>query len=174
MFPDVRYHMDIVRKVIGTRRELWIAREVSCNRSGAVSAHINGDLRGLWGTRSPTHEAWSGVAVLPEVRYHVDIVRQVAGTRRELGIAWEVSCESSVSASPSKRARIRSSCWSCRVARIAAGRPDMAEHKRHKRHKLSRLGHRCPLAAVDIRRPRRTVCAKRWLEGTLGDALSDT
>ncbi len=55
----------------------------------------NGGLRGLWATLSPTHEAWSGVAVLPEVRYHVDIVRKVPGTRRELGIAWEVSCESS-------------------------------------------------------------------------------
>jgi hypothetical protein len=32
----------------------------------------NGDLRGLWVTRSPTHEAWARVAVLPEVRYHVE------------------------------------------------------------------------------------------------------
>ena len=55
----------------------------------------NGDLRGLWVTRSPTHEAWSGVAVLPEARYHVDIVRKVTGTRRELWIAREVSCNSS-------------------------------------------------------------------------------
>ena len=36
----------------------------------------NGDLRGLWVTRSPAHEAWARVAVLPEVRYHVDIVRK--------------------------------------------------------------------------------------------------
>ena len=28
----------------------------------------NGDLRGLWVTRSPTHEAWARVAVLPELR----------------------------------------------------------------------------------------------------------
>ena len=55
----------------------------------------NGDLRGLWVTRSPTHEAWARVAVLPEVRYHVDIVRKVTGTRRELWIAREVSCNSS-------------------------------------------------------------------------------
>ncbi len=55
----------------------------------------NGDLRGLWATRSPTLEAWARVAVLPEVRYHVDIVRKVTGTRRELWIAREVSCNSS-------------------------------------------------------------------------------
>ena len=55
----------------------------------------NGDLRGLWVTRSPTHEAWARVAVLPEVRYHVDIVRKVTGTRRELWIAREASCNSS-------------------------------------------------------------------------------
>ena len=55
----------------------------------------NGDLRGLWVTRSPTHEAWARVAVLPEVIYHVDIVRKVTGTRRELWIAREVSCKSS-------------------------------------------------------------------------------
>ncbi len=53
------------------------------------------DLRGLWVTLSPTHEAWAGVAVLPEVRYHVDIVREVTGIRRELWIAREVSCKSS-------------------------------------------------------------------------------
>ena len=53
------------------------------------------DLRGLWVTLSPTHEAWAGVAVLPEVRYHVDIVREMTGTRRELWIAREVSCKSS-------------------------------------------------------------------------------
>ena len=46
-------------------------------------------------TRSPTHEAWARVAVLPEVQYHVDIVRKVTGTRRELWIAREVSCKSS-------------------------------------------------------------------------------
>ena len=75
-----------------------------------------GDLRGLWVTRSPTHEAWSGVAVLREVRYHVDIVRKVTGARRELWIAREVSCSSSGtvsvqqrSASQTKRARIRRS-----------------------------------------------------------------
>ena len=44
----------------------------------------NGDLRGLWLTRSPTLEAWARVAVLLEVRYYVDIVRKVTGTRREL------------------------------------------------------------------------------------------
>ena len=44
----------------------------------------NGDLRGLWVARSATHEAWARVAVLPEVRYHVDIVRTQTGTRREL------------------------------------------------------------------------------------------
>jgi len=55
----------------------------------------NGDLRGLWATRSPTLEAWARVAVLPEVRYHVDIVRKETGTRRELWIAREVSCNSS-------------------------------------------------------------------------------
>ena len=54
-----------------------------------------GDLRGLWVTRSPTHEARAGVAVLPEARYRVDIVRKVLGTRRELWSAWEVSCNSS-------------------------------------------------------------------------------
>jgi len=75
----------------------------------------NGDLRGLWVTRSPTHEAWARVAVLPEVRYHVNIVRKVTGTRRELWMAREVSCNSSetvsvhYSASQTKRARIRSS-----------------------------------------------------------------
>ena len=37
VLPEVRYHVDIVRKVTGTRRELWIAREVSCNSSGTVS-----------------------------------------------------------------------------------------------------------------------------------------
>ena len=37
MLPEVRCHMDIVPKVIGTRRELWIAREVSCKTSGTVS-----------------------------------------------------------------------------------------------------------------------------------------
>ena len=37
MLPEVMYHMHIVRKVIGTRRELWIAREVSCKTSGTVS-----------------------------------------------------------------------------------------------------------------------------------------
>ena len=46
-------------------------------------------------TRSPTHEARARVAVLPEVRYHVDIVLKVTGTRRELWIAREVSCNSS-------------------------------------------------------------------------------
>ncbi len=30
----------------------------------------------VWVSRSPAHEARSGVAVLPEVRYHVDIVRK--------------------------------------------------------------------------------------------------
>ena len=44
----------------------------------------NGDLRGLWATLSPTLEAWAGVAVLPEARYHVDIVRNVTATGREL------------------------------------------------------------------------------------------
>ena len=37
MLPEVRYHMDMVRKGIGTRRELWIAREVSRKTSGTVS-----------------------------------------------------------------------------------------------------------------------------------------
>ena len=37
MLPEVRYHMDIVHKVIGTRHELWIAREVSCKTSETVS-----------------------------------------------------------------------------------------------------------------------------------------
>ena len=46
-------------------------------------------------TLSPTLEVWAGAAVLPEVRYHVDIVRKVTGTRRELWIAREVSCNSS-------------------------------------------------------------------------------
>ena len=46
-------------------------------------------------TLSLTHEAWSGVAVLPEVRYHVGDVRKGVGTRRELWIAREVSCNSS-------------------------------------------------------------------------------
>ncbi len=55
----------------------------------------NGALRGLWVTRSPTLEAWAREAVLPEARYHVDIVRKVTGTRRELWIAREVSCNSS-------------------------------------------------------------------------------
>ena len=55
----------------------------------------NGVLKGLWATLSPTHEAWAGVAVLPEAEYHVDIVREVTGTRRELWIAREVSCNSS-------------------------------------------------------------------------------
>ena len=31
MLPEVRYHVDIVRKVTGTERELGIAREVSCS-----------------------------------------------------------------------------------------------------------------------------------------------
>ena len=44
----------------------------------------NGDLRGLWATLSPTHEAWRDAAVPPEVIYHVDIVRVGTGTRREL------------------------------------------------------------------------------------------
>ena len=34
----------------------------------------NGDLRGLWVTRSPTHEACARVAVLPEVGYFLHIV----------------------------------------------------------------------------------------------------
>ena len=55
----------------------------------------NGDLRGLWVTRSPTHEAWARVAVLPELWYDVHIVRNVTGTRREPWIAREVSCNSS-------------------------------------------------------------------------------
>ena len=55
----------------------------------------NADGRGLCETLSPTHEARSGVAVLPEVRYHVDIVRKATGTRRELWVAREVSCNSS-------------------------------------------------------------------------------
>ena len=37
MLPEVRCHVDIVRKDTGTRRDLWIAREVSCDSSGAVS-----------------------------------------------------------------------------------------------------------------------------------------
>ena len=53
------------------------------------------DLRAQWATLSPTHEARTDVAVLPEVRYHVTIMRQVTGTRRELWIAREVSCTSS-------------------------------------------------------------------------------
>ncbi len=53
-----------------------------------------GDLRGLWATLSPSHEAWRDVAVLPEVRYHVDIVRRQTGARREPWIAREVSCTS--------------------------------------------------------------------------------
>ncbi len=44
----------------------------------------NGDLRGLWATLSPTHEVRRDAAVLPEVIYHVDIVRVGTGTRREL------------------------------------------------------------------------------------------
>jgi len=159
VLSEVMCHVDIVRKGTGTRRELWIAREVSCNSSKPVSVlwrlsnekglHTellmelssgsnggrsprhgtntnekksngwaiavrslhstfggpgalcvkNGDLRGLWGTRSPTHEAWSGVAVVPEVRYHMDIVRKGIGTRRELWIAREVSCKTSGTAS---------------------------------------------------------------------------
>ena len=55
----------------------------------------NGDLRGLWATLFPTHEAWSGAAVLPEVRCHVDMVRKVTATRRDVWIAREVSCSSS-------------------------------------------------------------------------------
>ena len=54
-------------------------------------------------TRSPTLEAWARVAVLPEVRYHVDIVRKVTGTRRELWIAREVSCNSSGTVSVQQR-----------------------------------------------------------------------
>ena len=73
----------------------------------------SGDLRGLWVTLSPTHEAWAGVAVLAEVRCHVHIVRKVTGTRRELWIAREVPCPSSdtvsvCSATQMRGARTRS------------------------------------------------------------------
>ncbi len=37
MRPEVRCHVDIVRQVTHTRRELRIAREVSCKTSGTVS-----------------------------------------------------------------------------------------------------------------------------------------
>ncbi len=53
-----------------------------------------GDLSRLWATLSPSHEVWRDVAVLPEVRYTVDIVRRQTGTRREPWIAREVSCTS--------------------------------------------------------------------------------
>ena len=55
----------------------------------------NGDLRGLWVTRSPTLDAWARVAEFPEVRYHVDIMRKATATRRELWIARKVTCSSS-------------------------------------------------------------------------------
>ncbi len=64
-------------------------------RGGLGLCVKDGDLRGLWATLSPTLEAWAGVAVLPETRYHVDIVRKVTATGRELWIAREVSCTSS-------------------------------------------------------------------------------
>ena len=57
----------------------------------------HGDLRGTFEnplSRRMTR-AWSGVAVLVDVMCHVDIVRKVIGTRRELRIAREVSCNAS-------------------------------------------------------------------------------
>ena len=68
MLPEVRYHVDIVRKGTGTRRELWIAREVSCNSSetGSVLWHLSNEksqdaeflielASGSNGGRSPRH-----------------------------------------------------------------------------------------------------------------------
>ena len=43
----------------------------------------------------PALEARSSVAVLPEVRQHMHIVRKDMRTLRELCVAWEVSCVSS-------------------------------------------------------------------------------
>ena len=41
-------------------------------------------------TRSPTHEARRGVAVFPEVRYHVEMVGKEMGGRRKVWIARKV------------------------------------------------------------------------------------
>ena len=43
----------------------------------------------------PALEAWRDIAVLPEVRYHVGIVRKEMRGLRELWIARAVSCRSS-------------------------------------------------------------------------------
>ena len=51
----------------------------------------NGDLRGLWVTRSPTLDAWARVAEFPEVRYHVDIMRKEMRGMRKVWVAQEVS-----------------------------------------------------------------------------------
>ena len=53
VFSEVRYHMIIVPKEIGTRRKVWIVREVSW-QVVATRVHKYGDLRWLWATRSPT------------------------------------------------------------------------------------------------------------------------
>ena len=82
--------MNLVPKEIGTRRELWIARAVTWQVVGKPFPYY-GDLRWLWVTRSPTHEAWAGQAVCSKVRYRMNSVQKEIGTRRELWIAQEVT-----------------------------------------------------------------------------------
>ena len=52
-----------------------------CGGPGGLCVE-SGDLRGLWVTLSPTHEARIDVAALVNVMCHVAIMRQVTGTRR--------------------------------------------------------------------------------------------
>ena len=40
MLPELRHHVHIARRETGTRRELCIAREVSCDPSGTVSVRL--------------------------------------------------------------------------------------------------------------------------------------
>ena len=82
--------MNMVQKEIGTRRKVWVAREVSWQVVGTRFPKY-GDLRWLWATRSPTLEAWAGLAVFSEVRYHMDIVQKEMRGMRKVWVAREVT-----------------------------------------------------------------------------------
>ena len=90
---EVMYHMDIVQKEMRGMRKVWVAREVVWQVVGTRLPKY-GDLRWLWATRSPTLEAWAGLAMFSKVRYHMNLVpKEMRGMRKvwvARAVSWQV------------------------------------------------------------------------------------
>ena len=86
------------------------------------------------------------------------------GTRRELWIAREVTCNSSETVSVLWRLSIGKGEDTEFLIELASGskwRQVAQTWKNTNANRVTRVGHRHPPATLDFRRPRRTVCENR-------------